>query len=162
MNELADAKEFDILLPSQHFKLAELLPHSFGPTDLGNEFSLFNPKPQLAVFDDEQIEEAFAGFALNAYVPYSQNFSAVKVSTFDNGDFYGSYTENAAYSPSLSPLQSALSQFFLAGLSFDKETVKGITLLETKGHENQAGVSKAVLSGFTDLPELKVISAALK
>ena len=162
MNELADAKEFDILLPSQHFKLAELLPHSFGPTDLGNEFSLFNPKPQLAVFDDEQIEETFAGFALNAYVPYSQNFSAVKVSTFDNGDFYGSYAENAAYSPSLSPLQSALSQFFLAGLSFDKETVKGITLLETKGHENQAGVSKAVLSGFTDLPELKIISAALK
>ena len=162
MNELADAKEFDILLPSQHFKLAELLPHSFGPTDLGNEFSLFNPKPQLAVFDDEQIEEAFAGFALNSYVPYSQNFSAVKVSTFNNGDFYGSYAENAAYSPSLSPLQSALSQFFLAGLSFDKETVKGITLLETKGHENQAGVSKAVLSGFIDLPELKVISAALK
>ncbi len=162
MNELADAKEFDILLPSQHFKLAELLPHSFGPTDLGNEFSLFNPKPQLAVFDDEQIEEAFAGFALNSYVPYSQNFSAVKVSTFNNGDFYGSYAENAAYSPSLSPLQSALSQFFLAGLSFDKETVKGITLLATKGHENQAGVSKAVLSGFTDLPELKIISAALK
>lgn len=162
MNELADAKEFDILLPDQQFKLAELLPHSFGPTDLGNEFSLFNPKPQQGNFSAEDLDETLARFALNAYVPYSHNFSAVKISTFSDGDFYGSYAENAAYSPSLSPLQSALSQFFLAGLSFNESTVKGITLLETAGRENQSQVAKAVLAGFTHLPALKVISAPLK
>lgn len=162
MNELADAKEFDILLPGQQFKLAELLPHSFGPTDLGNEFSLFNPQPQQAKFSVDDLDETLARFALNAYVPYSQNFSAVKISTVDNGDFYGSYAENAAYSPSLSPLQSALSQFFLAGLSFNEKTVKGITLLETAGHENQAGVARAVLASFKNLPALEVISAQLK
>jgi cytidine deaminase len=161
MNELADAKEFDILLPSQQFKLAELLPHSFGPTDLGNEFSLFNPKPQQAKFSVDGIDETLARFALNAYVPYSQNFSAVKISTLGDGDFYGSYAENAAYSPSLSPLQSALSQFFLAGLSFNETTVKGITLLETAGRENQSQVAQAVLASFTHLPTLKVISASL-
>ncbi|MBH0056828.1 cytidine deaminase [Pseudoalteromonas sp. SWXJZ94C] len=162
MNELADAKEFDILLPGQQFKLAELLPHSFGPTDLGNEFSLFNPKPQQAKFSVDDVYETLARFALNAYAPYSQNFSAVKISTFGDGDFYGSYAENAAYSPSLSPLQSALSQFFLAGLSFNESTVKGITLLETAGRENQSQVAKAVLASFTHLPTLKVISAPLK
>ncbi|MEL0641780.1 cytidine deaminase [Pseudoalteromonas aliena] len=162
MNELADAKEFDILLPTQQFKLAELLPHSFGPTDLGNEFSLFNPKPQQGKFSFDGLDETLARFALNAYVPYSQNFSAVKISTFSDGDFYGSYAENAAYSPSLSPLQSAVSQFFLAGLSFNESTVKGITLLETAGHENQSQVAKAVLASFTHLPALKVISAPLK
>lgn len=162
MNELADAKEFDILLPDQQFKLAELLPHSFGPTDLGNEFSLFNPKPQQGNFSAEDLDETLARFALNAYVPYSHNFSAVKISTFSDGDFYGSYAENAAYSPSLSPLQSALSQFFLAGLSFNESTVKGITLLETAGRESQSQVAKAVLASFTHLPALKVISAPLK
>ncbi|MBB1454333.1 cytidine deaminase [Pseudoalteromonas sp. SG43-5] len=162
MNELADAKEFDILLPDQQFKLAELLPHSFGPTDLGNEFSLFNPKPQQGNFSFDGLDETLARFALNAYVPYSQNFSAVKISTFSDGDFYGSYAENAAYSPSLSPLQSALSQFFLAGLSFNESTVKGITLLETASRENQSQVAKAVLASFTHLPALKVISAPLK
>ncbi|XQF94493.1 hypothetical protein ACOBV9_19985 (plasmid) [Pseudoalteromonas espejiana] len=50
------------------------------------------------------------------------------MSTFDDGDFYGSYAENAAYSPSLSPLQSALSQLFFSGLSFNGNTVKAITL----------------------------------
>ena len=161
MNELADANEFDILLPNQHFKLADLLPHSFGPTDLGNDFSLFNPKPQTKSFNSDELDPTLAKLALSAYVPYTSNYSAVKISTFSDGDFYGCYAENAAYSPSLSPLQSAMSQFFLAGLSFNKQTVKEITLLETAGHENQAGVSKAVLSGFNDIPELKVISAAL-
>ncbi|WP_350634848.1 cytidine deaminase [Pseudoalteromonas sp. GW168-MNA-CIBAN-0100] len=162
MNELADAKEFDILLPEQHFKLAELLPHSFGPTDLGNAFSLFNPEPHQQVFANDQLDEKLASTALNAYVPYSKNFSAVKISTFENGDFYGSYAENAAYSPSLSPLQSALSQLFIAGLSFNESTVKSITLLETAGHENQAGVARAVLASFKNLPAIEVISAQLK
>lgn len=162
MNELADAKEFDILLPEQHFKLADLLPHSFGPTDLGNDFSLFNPKQQQHTFADTALDEKLAAMALMAYVPYSNNFSAVKISTFNNGDFYGSYAENAAYSPSLSPLQSALSQLFLAGLSFNDKTIKAITLLETQGHENQGGVARAVLASFSNLPEIEVISAKLR
>ncbi|ASM52108.1 cytidine deaminase [Pseudoalteromonas espejiana DSM 9414] len=162
MNELADAKEFDILLPEKHFKLADLLPHSFGPTDLGNEFSLFNPKPHQQAFANTELDDKLAAMALNAYVPYSQNFSAVKISTFDDGDFYGSYAENAAYSPSLSPLQSALSQLFLAGLSFNGNTVQAITLLETQGHENQGGVARAVLASFDNLPEIEVISAELR
>ncbi|WP_372763019.1 cytidine deaminase [Pseudoalteromonas sp.] len=161
MNELADAKQLDILLPEQHFKLTELLPHSFGPTDLGNQFSLFNPAPQTRRFTDNTIDPQLARVALAAYVPYSQNYSAVKISTVADGDFYGSYAENAAYSPSLSPLQSALSQLFLAGGSFDKHNVTGITLLETAGHENQAGVAHAVLASFAQLPPLQVISASL-
>ncbi|MBH0073435.1 cytidine deaminase [Pseudoalteromonas sp. NZS127] len=161
MNELADAREFDILLPEQQFKLADLLPHSFGPTDLGNQYSLFNPAPQARSFNNTEVEQQLAAYALAAYVPYSQNYSAVKITTFNNGDFYGSYAENAAYSPSLSPLQSALSQLFLAGLSFDQHTVKGITLLETAGHENQAGVAQAVLASFVNLPPLELISAPL-
>jgi len=54
-----------------------------------------------------------------------------------------------------------VSQLFVAGLSFDKQTVKSITLLETAGYENQSGVAKAVLASFDSLPTLEVISATL-
>ena len=99
--------------------------------------------------------------AINAYVPYTGNFSAVKLTTFDEGDFYGSYAENAAYSPSLSPLQSALSQFYLAGLTFDDKTVKSITLLETQGAENQYEVAKSVLASFANPPAFEHCVAKL-
>jgi cytidine deaminase len=161
MNELADAKEFDILLPDKEFKLNELLPHSFGPSDLGNQFSLFNPEPTRCQFDDTSLDPELIRHALKAYVPYSKNYSAVKISTFDDGHFYGRYAENAAYSPSLSPLQSAISQFFLAGLSFNNKTVSKVTLLETQECANQAGVAKAVLASFKGMPELTILKPKL-
>lgn len=163
MNELADAQSFDILLPKQQFKLAELLPYAFGPNDLGNSHSLFNPAPlehqfaSVAGLDTKLLEHA-----LNAYVPYSENYSAVKISTFANGDFYGRYAENAAYSPSLSPLQSAISQLHLAGLEMTKEVVQGIELLQTQGRANQLMASQAVLASYDGLPALQSISLAVK
>jgi len=36
-----------------------------------------------------------------------------------------------------------------------------ISLLETAGHENQAGVAQAVLASFVNLPPLELISAPL-
>ena len=163
MNELADAQSFDILLPKQQFKLSELLPYAFGPNDLGNAYSLFNPAPQQHEFvTTKGLDTTLLGYALSAYVPYSENYSAVKISTFENGDFYGRYAENAAYSPSLSPLQSAISQLHLAGLAMNKEVVKSIELVQTQGKENQLTVSQAVLASYSDLPALKSISLAVK
>lgn len=163
MNELAKADEFAILLPTTAFKLAELLPHSFGPQDLENQYSLLDDVAHELTFSDEQhCCEQLKNKALQAYVPYSQNYSAVKISTFTNGDFFGCYAENAAYNPSLSPLQSALSQLYLAGLTFDNKTVKSIELLETQGKQNQLWVSQAVLASYENLPALKHVCLALK
>ncbi|WP_404344180.1 cytidine deaminase [Pseudoalteromonas mariniglutinosa] len=155
MNELADADKFDILLPNQQFKLAELLPHAFGPTDLNKSVSLFNDAVHHYQFAASlNCDAELQAQALQAYVPYTGNFSAVKISTFNDGDFYGRYAENAAYSPSLSPLQSAISQFYLAGLTFNRETVKSVELLQTNGKANQQAVTEAVLASFTGLPAL--------
>ncbi|KPH58009.1 cytidine deaminase [Pseudoalteromonas porphyrae] len=162
MNELADAEKFDILLPDQQFKLNQLLPHAFGPKDLGNNYSLFNPAPQTQTFEaNADIDTALTKLALTAYVPYTANYSAVKITTFDNGCFYGCYAENAAYSPSLAPLQSAISQLHLAGLSMNDTTVKSIELLQTKGVENQLHVSESVLASYSNLPALIAYSLAL-
>lgn len=161
MNELADAQTFDILLPDQQFKLSQLLPYAFGPKDLGNNYSLFNPAPQTQTFEaNTAIDTALTKLALTAYVPYTANYSAVKITTFENGSFYGRYAENAAYSPSLAPLQSAISQLHLAGLSMNNKTVKSIELVQTKGAENQQHVSQAVLASYSNLPALIAYSLA--
>jgi cytidine deaminase len=162
MNELSTADSLEILLPERDFNLHELLPHSFGPKDLGNEECLFSHKRRDKQFAETSInDEKLVQLALNAYVPYTGNFSAVRLSTYTEGDFYGSYAENAAYSPSLSPLQSALSQFYLAGLTFDDKTVKSITLLETQGAENQYEVAKSVLASFENPPAFEHCVAKL-
>ncbi len=162
MNELSTADSLEVLLPERDFNLHELLPYSFGPKDLGNEECLFSHKQSDKQLTDLPIDDAkLIQLALNAYVPYTGNFSAVKLTTFDEGDFYGSYAENAAYSPSLSPLQSALSQFYLAGLKFDNTTVKEIILLETAGAENQLEVTKSVLASFENPPAFQHCVAKL-
>lgn len=162
MNELADAHTFDILLPSEQYKLTDLLPVAFGPSDLGNEYSLFNPAPQvLSAVNQSGLCETLIDAALNAYVPYTKNFSAVKITTFEHGNFYGRYAENAAYSPSLAPLQSAISQLYLAGLPMDAQTVQKIELVQTKGAENQQQVSEAVLASYANLPALETYSLRL-
>jgi len=159
MNELADAETFDILLPTQKFKLTELLPAAFGPKDLGNQYSLFNPAPQSAHVDaNSEVCPVLIEQAKQAYVPYTQNFSAVKITTFNHGNFYGRYAENAAYSPSLAPLQSAISQLYLAGLSLDNNTVEKVELLQSEGAENQLQVSEAVLASYDNLPALQSYS----
>ncbi|TGE85231.1 cytidine deaminase [Pseudoalteromonas sp. KS88] len=162
MNELADASTFDILLPNQDYKLNELLPAAFGPTDLGNEYSLFNPAPiTQSVVGQDGVCGTLIDAALNAYVPYTKNFSAVKITTFEQGSFYGRYAENAAYSPSLAPLQSAISQLYLAGLHMDAQTIQKIELLQTKGVENQQQVSEAVLASYANLPAMNAYSIEL-
>ncbi|MGO3301067.1 MAG: cytidine deaminase, partial [Pseudoalteromonas sp.] len=112
-------------------------------------------------FESNQCSEGLQEAALKAYVPYSGNYSAVKISTFEQGDYYGRYSENAAYNPSLSPLQSALSQFYLSGLVFNSEVVKSIELLETRDKQNQYDVTQAVLASYASLPALTYYCLAL-
>jgi cytidine deaminase len=67
----------------------------------------------------------------------------------DTGEcFYGRYAENAAYNPSLSPLQSALSQLAMSGKVLSEVNVVEITLLEKQGSANQLQVSLAVLKAY--------------
>lgn len=163
MNELVKANELAILLPTSRFKLTELLPHSFGPKDLENQYSLLDDVIHPYCFQEtpsccEQLKEQ----ALQSYVPYSENFSAVKITTFEDGDFFGRYAENAAYNPSLSPLQSALSQLYLAGLEVNSETIKSIELLEAHDKQSQLLVSQAVLASYDNLPALKHYCLVIK
>ncbi|NKC20734.1 MULTISPECIES: cytidine deaminase [Pseudoalteromonas] len=150
MNELNTAKKLEILLPTGKTSLCDLLPTSFGPDDLGNSEKLFSQTHHLA--EDKALPELISAALyhhyLSAYCPYTHNQSAVEIK-LDSGEcFYGRYAENAAYNPSLSPLQSALSQLAMSGKVLSEVNVAGITLLEKQGFANQLQVSLAVLQAY--------------
>ncbi|KZN38640.1 hypothetical protein N480_13375 [Pseudoalteromonas luteoviolacea S2607] len=148
MNELSTAGTLEILLPTGRYSLEELLPCDFGPKDLGNQEALMAQNAEqidISLPISEQLKEQVR----LAYVPYSKNMSAAELVLTDGRVFYGRYAENAAYSPSLSPMSSVLSQLALAGEKLEDAKVERVTLVETKGCENQKAVAEAVLTNLT-------------
>jgi cytidine deaminase len=159
MNEISGADTLKVVLPSLETDLKTLLPHSFGPEDLGNEFCLLTSNSHDKVALPEQVSRELAKQFMLAYAPYSKNPAAVEIKTVSHGNFYGRYAENAAYNPSLSPMQSALSQLALAGLTLNCVELVSITLVETESDQNQKAVAVAVLDSHhckTQLNHIRV------
>ncbi|MDA0147678.1 cytidine deaminase [Vibrio sp. LaRot3] len=121
MNELTTAKELVVQLPQRDEKsLQEYLPESFGPADLGIESGLMasTDHGKQSEENDPLIQKALS--ALNrSHAPYTHNLSGVALS-LSNGRLYtGAYAENAAFNPSLPPLQVAIIQLLLDGQSLE-------------------------------------------
>lgn len=123
MNELNGAEDLVIQLPKSDAKsLHAYLPEAFGPADLGIEARLLADQTQGLTADD--IDDPLLKQALEAanisHAPYSGNYSGVAIETSDGRVFKGMYAENAAFNPSLPPLQVALIAANMAGYSWDK------------------------------------------
>ena len=117
MNELNSATTLKIHLPhSRHNLLHSYLPDAFGPQDLGMTFALFDSQPQQPPSQPENLMQAAIFAAERAYAPYSHTQSGVALQVGER-IITGSYAENVAFNPSLLPLQSALNQRRLQGLS---------------------------------------------
>jgi cytidine deaminase len=155
INEVNLSEQIQILLPQINTSLNELLPHSFGPTDLGNKTRLLDKEALQSAHVNVEISAELMSHYNASYAPYSGNKSAVEIKTAKHGNFYGRYAENVAYNPSLSPLQSALSQSALSQLNLDVVEVTEITLVETEQYKNQSGVSEVVLASFSGEYDIK-------
>jgi len=123
LNELVTARELLVVMPNESRPLSELLPGSFGPRDLGIDGGLLQPENHgLAIDETHAANNNLAQAALQAanmsYAPYSKSFAGVAVRTKDGRVFTGAYAENAAFNPSLSPLQATLSQLNLGGAAW--------------------------------------------
>lgn len=120
MNELTTAQTLIVQLPQREEKsLQDYLPESFGPIDLGITSALMSPTDhgQASSVQDPLLQTALQ--ALNrSHAPYTNNLSGVTLRTVSGNEFYGAYAENAAFNPSLPPLQVALVQLRMAGEEF--------------------------------------------
>lgn len=148
LNELVMSSNLKVLLPNQPIRmLSDLLPEPFSPSDLGVKGGLMqveNHNLQLPNCCDSLILAALDA-ANKSYTPYSKAYSGVALLT-NNGIVYtGQYAENVAFNPSLSPLQSALSQLNLGGNVY--QDIHRAVLVEKLNSEcSQVDVSRNVLN----------------
>ncbi|WP_234495939.1 cytidine deaminase [Vibrio maritimus] len=130
MNELTTADTLVVQLPQRDaMTLQEYLPESFGPKDLGITDALMSPKQHGLSTEETDALILSAVDALNrSHSPYTQNLSGVAIATESGKVYQGAYAENAAFNPSLPPLQVAFMQLLLDGESF--ESIRLVALAE--------------------------------
>jgi cytidine deaminase len=130
--------------------LAELLPSSFGPRDLGIEATLMAPADhRLRIDENDELAQAALRAANLSYAPYSRSYAGVALRVRDGRIFFGPYAENAAFNPSMEPLQVALSALNLAGGTF-ADIEEAVLVQANPMHESAtrtvlAAVSRATL-----------------
>lgn len=132
MNELNSGGLLQVCLPGRPPRtLAEYLPEAFGPADLQISQVLMDEDTQSFVGHQDPLINAAIQAAAASYAPYSGAYSGVALLS-DKGTVYaGRYAENAAYNPSLPPLQSALILMNLQG--GDCHAISQAVLAETAG-----------------------------
>lgn len=117
MNELNSCGELQIRLPGRTpATLADYLPDAFGPKDLDIASLLMDKVDhghRLAL--DDVLTQAALAAANQSHAPYSNAHSGVALETQDGNLYAGRYAENAAFNPSLPPLQAALILLNISG-----------------------------------------------
>lgn len=127
LNELPAASELIVSFPVEATitdgdwvtkPLHDFLPYAFGPDALGVEERTLPPtSKKLFNENDASVTKAVEGNALlgqaltaakMSYAPYSQTAGGVALRMADGSVHCGSYIENAAFNPSMLPLQCAL------------------------------------------------------
>jgi cytidine deaminase len=119
LSEVSLDGEMRILIAdTSPMKLSELLPHAFGPRNLGlsqGAFPVMRTKASLVSGATDPLALEALKAACASHCPYSKSPSGVAVATASGRIFGGSYIENAAFNPSLPPLETALAGYFAAG-----------------------------------------------
>ncbi|MCH4294189.1 cytidine deaminase [Shewanella sp. 3B26] len=131
MNELVDGQAIRIHLPGQDTApLSHYLPYAFGPTDLNITTPLLTKQQtELELESDDPLLIEALDHAGLSYAPYSLCHAAVVLQTQDGASFCGRYAENAAFNPSMLPMQMALSA--LVRHNRDFSDIKRAVLLES-------------------------------
>lgn len=155
LNELTTAADLVVVMPGEARKLSELLPASFGPRDLGIEGGLMQRDHHgLTIDDDDAVSQAALAAANMSYAPYSKAYAGVALRVSDGTILSGAYAENAAFNPSLSPLQAALSQLNLSARPWT--SIAEAVLVEAA--PLHASATRTVLAAISDAP-LQVLVA---
>lgn len=122
MNELNSGTTLKIRLPGREpATLGDYLPDAFGPKDLNIATLLMDRVDhgfQLTLTDE--LEMAALAAANQSHAPYSNAHSGVALEAEDGTIYSGRYAENAAFNPSLPPLQAALILMNVSGGDCEK------------------------------------------
>lgn len=166
LNELTTASTLQILIPDRPpASLTSLLPNAFGPADLGIETALMSPHSHDVVLTETDRGDPLIEAALKAanasYAPYSKSYSGVALQTSDGAIYTGSLAENAAYNPSMSPLEAAVVTLVINGGKTYADITDAVLVEVQSAVASQIQATMIVLSAITAVP-LRVIRAAAR
>jgi cytidine deaminase len=143
-------------------RLSSLLPAAFGPKDLGLKHGAFPATPldlTLPQGASDDLTAAALSAARKSYAPYTKAHSGTAIGTKAGRIYKGSYIENAAFNPSLSPFQVALVALILTG--DDASAISTVVLVEVEGAViSQKSVTDAALSSVASAAKLRTVTAA--
>ncbi|WP_158078655.1 cytidine deaminase [Microbulbifer mangrovi] len=164
--ELSESSPLRIVFPDgtrhgyRQTDIAELLPGAFGPADLGHEGNMMAVNiaadpPPLEIEQNASVD-ALVREALKAarfsYAPYTRNHAGCAVQLQNGRIFSGSYAENAAHNPGLSPLHAALSNMRMAlgpaSGPEDLQKVARCVLVEKAADISQRELVTTLISSF--------------
>lgn len=149
INEIAHELTPLIYWNRQTIQFDNFLPFAFGPAELDN------PKPFMA--QTSKICTTLEAHYQLSYAPYSHNRAACEIITYQGECYYGRYIENAAFSPSLSPLSAALNQLQLHRGESGFSDIATVRIMQSKAYQNQRGVSEVILTSLVNAPQCEFI-----
>jgi cytidine deaminase len=157
--EFTEGRDIEILLPQQPaILLSALLPQPFGPLDLGVTQGPLT-RNKVTIESVESVAQAARYAASNAYAPYSHSPSGVAIRSRRGNVYRGSYIENAAFNPSLPPLQVALVAMTLASEDFSE--IAEVVLAEAANNSiSQLSATKSVLAVIAPRAEFRLLPRA--
>jgi len=175
--ELVTAQKLTVLLSDDpHNPLAysstpltTLLPLAFGPSDLGVTGGLMDPKQgshALALVDgpsQDPVVNAALAAACGSYAPYdtatNNEYAGVAVQLSDMSIYAGRHAENAAYNPSMSPLESALTFMNMNRPLDSTRSVVRCVLVEVQTFASHVSATRAVLAAYAPAVSLEYYQA---
>ncbi len=132
MNELNSGLNLHIHLPGRvPHTLGHYLPDAFGPKDLEIKTLLMDSTDHGFPLSGDELAQAAISAANQSHAPYTNSPAGVAILCRGGQIFSGRYAENAAFNPSLPPLQSALNLLSLNG--FDYADIQRAVLAERAG-----------------------------
>jgi cytidine deaminase len=164
MEEMSPDGEILIITPNQPpMKLSSILPSAFSPSALGMKHGAF-PVPDIPLspggFSGDPLVFAALHAARKSHAPYSKSPAGTAIRTAKRRIYRGSYIENVAFNPSLSPLQTALAALIAGGDNFSDISAVALVELE-RPTISQRAVTETVLAAVSPDARLLTFSAKL-
>ena len=141
--------------------LTYYLPDAFGPQDLGIKGGLMESESHgLTISGGDETAQVALASANACYSPYTSDFSGVAIKDAKGNIYGGRYAENAAYNPSMSPLESALAFMNMSLPVNSALTVTEAVLVEASSKISQKLATEAVLSSVSPSISLQYYQAS--
>jgi cytidine deaminase len=152
--ELTTASKLQIILPNTPTTLlTALLPNAFGPQDVGVTAALMSPQSHgMTLLSPDDVTRAALDAANASYAPYSLSYAGVALKTSDGHIYTGGVAENAAFNPSMSPLEAAVVTLTINGGKKYSDITDAVLVEAANSQASQISATRDVLGTMTKVP----------